>query len=67
MKVNHIGINCQDIEKVGVFFMKYFGAKEGARYHNPRTGLLSLMLDLPDGGARLELMAWQNPYDAIYQ
>lgn len=60
MKVNHIGINCQDIETVGAFFVKYFGAKEGVRYHNPRTGLHSLMLDLSDGSARLELMNWPD-------
>lgn len=58
MRVNHIGINCQDIENVSAFFVKYFEAKEGPRYHNPRTGLHSLMLDLSDGGTRLELMNW---------
>lgn len=56
IKINHIGINCQDIEKVSAFFVKYFEARVGAKYHNPRTGLHSLMLYLPDGGARLELM-----------
>lgn len=60
MKVNHVGINCQDIENVSAFFVKYFDAKEGARYHNPRTGLHSLMLELSDGDARLELMNWPD-------
>ncbi len=60
MKINHIGINCQDIEKVKDFFVKYFGAKEGARYHNPRSGLHSLMLSLGDDSTRLELMNWPD-------
>ncbi len=60
MKINHIGINCHDTEKVSTFFVTYFGAKEGAKYHNPRTGLHSLMLNLDDSGTRLELMNWPD-------
>ena len=36
--------------------MKYFGARSGGMYHNPRTGLRTYFLTF-DGGARLEVMS----------
>ena len=38
------------------FYRTYFGAEEGAPYHNPRTGLSTWFLTFPEGGCRLELM-----------
>lgn len=59
-KINHIGINCQDVEKVSTFFVKHFEAKISAKYHNPRTGLHSVMLALSESSARIELMNWPD-------
>ena len=58
--INHIAINCYDIDKVSSFFAKYFSVKVEAHYHNPRTGLHSQMLALPDNGTRIELMNWPD-------
>lgn len=59
MHINHIAINCKDLEAVTSFFTTYFYVKETQRYHNPKTGLHSRMLDFEDG-ARVELMNWPD-------
>ncbi len=60
MRVNHIGINCLNIEQTKQFFIKYFNAQEWAEYRNPKTGLHSWMLLFPVGDTRLELMSWPD-------
>ncbi len=60
MRVNHIGINCLNLELTEDFFINYFDAQEVAKYHNPKTGLHSRMLLFPMGSARLELMSWPD-------
>ncbi len=60
MRVNHIAINCLDIEQTKDFFINYFNAQEGAEYHNPKTGLHSWMLLFPVGSTKLELMTWPD-------
>ncbi len=67
MRINHIGINCQDIEQTKNFFIKYFNAQEGAEYRNPRTGLHSWMLLFPAGSTRLELLSWPDTKSAAHQ
>ena len=37
------------------FYIRFFGAKAGELYHNPKTGLKSYFLSFDDG-ARLEIM-----------
>lgn len=64
MRLNHIGINCLDIEQTKDFFIKYFEAQEVAKYHNPKTGLHSRILVFPMGSARLELMSWPDAISA---
>lgn len=60
MRVDHIGINCLNLEQTKDFFIKYFEAQEVAKYHNPKTGLHSRMLLFPVGSTRLELMSWPD-------
>lgn len=67
MRVNHIGINCLDIERMKEFFIKHFNAQEGAEYRNPKTGLHSWMLLFPMGSTRLELMSWPDTVPTEYQ
>ena len=55
MGIEHIAIYTTDLERECAFFEKYFGAKRGEKYHNPRTGLQTYFLTF-EGGARLELM-----------
>lgn len=55
MKIEHIAMYVQDLEKTRDFFMKYFAAKSNAIYHNPNTDFKSYFLSFDDG-ARLEIM-----------
>lgn len=59
MHINHIAINCKALDAAASFYTTYFHAKATQRYHNPKTGLYSRMLDFEDG-ARLELMNWPD-------
>lgn len=55
MKIEHIAMYVQDLEKAKEFFVKYFAAKFNAMYHNPNTDFKSYFLSFDDG-ARLEIM-----------
>ena len=55
MKIEHIAMYVQDLEKTRDFFVKYFAAKSNAMYHNPNTDFKSYCLSFDDG-ARLEIM-----------
>lgn len=55
MKIEHIAMYVQDLEKTRDFFVKYFAAKSNAVYHNPNTDFKSYFLSFDDG-ARLEIM-----------
>ena len=55
MKIEHIAMYVQDLEKTRYFFVKYFAAKSNAMYHNPNTDFKSYFLSFDDG-ARLEIM-----------
>lgn len=55
MYIEHIAMYVSDIETEKAFFEKYFGAKCGNLYHNPKTGFRSYFLTF-DNGARLEIM-----------
>lgn len=55
MKIEHAALYVQDLGKSREFFEKYFNAKAGELYHNPRTTFRSYFLSFPEG-ARLEIM-----------
>ena len=55
MKIEHIAMYVQDLEKTRDIFVKYFAAKSNAMYHNPNTDFKSYFLSFDDG-ARLEIM-----------
>lgn len=55
MKIEHIALYVQNLEREKHFFEIYFQAKAGERYNNFRTGFSSYFLTFEDG-ARLELM-----------
>lgn len=67
MRINHIAINCIDLELVKQFFVEYFDAQVGAEYSNPKTGLHLWMLLFPAGSTRLELMSWPDTTPIEYQ
>jgi lactoylglutathione lyase len=55
LRIEHVGIWVRDIDAVAAFYTKYFGARAGALYRNPRKEFESRFLEF-DSGARLELM-----------
>lgn len=55
MKIEHIAMYVNDIEKAREFFVTYFDAKTNDGYHNTSTGFRSYFLSFSDG-ARLEIM-----------
>lgn len=56
MNIHHVAIWADDIERLKDFYVRYFRAVAGERYHNPVKGLTSYFLTFPDGGAKLEIM-----------
>ena len=55
MKIEHIAMYVNNIEKAREFFVTYFDAKSNDGYHNTLTGFRSYFLSFSDG-ARLEIM-----------
>lgn len=55
MKIEHIAMYVNDLEKTKDFFIYYLGAKSNAGYHNKNTNFRSYFLTFDDG-ARLEIM-----------
>ncbi|MCM1496649.1 MAG: VOC family protein [Bacteroides sp.] len=55
MKIEHIAMYVNDLEKTKEFFIKYFEAVPNDGYHNEKTDFRSYFLTFEDG-ARLEIM-----------
>lgn len=56
MKVEHIAIYTQDIERLKKFYIKYFGAKSNEGYYNKKTGFRSYFLNFEEN-TRIEIMS----------
>lgn len=63
MRVEHIAMYVNDLEKARDFFVKYFHAKSNDGYHNKTTNFRSYFLTFEDG-ARIELMCHPDMQDA---
>lgn len=55
MKIEHIAMYVNNLEKARDFFVTYFNAQANDGYHNPRTDFRSYFLSFGDG-SRLEIM-----------
>ena len=55
MKIEHIAMYVNDLEKAKDFFVNYFGVSSNDGYHNKSTDFRSYFLTFDDG-ARLEIM-----------
>lgn len=62
MKIDHIAIYVNDLEKTKKFFEQFFNAKASTKYHNLKTNFCSYFLSF-DEGARLEIMTRPNLND----
>jgi glyoxalase family protein len=56
MKIDHVAIYVNNLEKTKEFYVKYFQAKANEKYHNKNTGLQTYFLSFPDSETRLEIM-----------
>ncbi|WP_156574859.1 VOC family protein [Bacillus luti] len=55
MKIEHVAIWVNDLERMHDFYKQYFGGEENSLYHNPKKQFESYFITF-EGGARLELM-----------
>lgn len=62
MRIEHIAMYVNDLERAKQFFMVYFGATANEKYHNQTTGFQSYFLSFVDG-ARIEIMTRPNMED----
>ena len=46
MRISHIAMYVRDLEVVKEFYIRFFGAKAGELYHNPKTGLKTIFCRL---------------------
>lgn len=59
MKIEHIAIWAKDMERLRDFYVQYFNAGVGKKYHNAAKGFESYFLHF-DSGARLEIMQMES-------
>lgn len=59
MKIEHIAMYVEDLEKAKKFFVDYFGAEAGNEYFNSKTQFRSYFLSF-ENGCRLEIMNKPN-------
>lgn len=55
IRIEHVALWTDDLERLVRFYQQYFGARAGPRYANPAKGFESCFLTW-ESGARLELM-----------
>jgi lactoylglutathione lyase len=55
MKINHVALYVNDLERMKIFYEKYFDAKSNKMYYNQKTGLKTFFLEF-NNGCRLEIM-----------
>lgn len=55
MKIEHVALYVNDLERAKDFFVKYLDGKPNKGYHNQKTDFRSYFLSFDDG-ARLEIM-----------
>ncbi|MDV4151011.1 VOC family protein [Clostridium sp. AL.422] len=62
MKIEHIAMYVNDLEKAKDFFVKYFDARSNDIYHNEKTNFKSYFLSF-ENNTRLEIMTRPNMTD----
>ncbi|AKG36679.1 VOC family protein [Paenibacillus durus] len=59
MRIEHIALYVEDLERMRDFYISFFGAESNEGYHNEKTDFRSYFLKFQDG-ARLEIMNHPN-------
>ena len=67
MRIDHLALWTFDLERIRLFYEKYFDAKAGLKYFNPKKNFESYFLSFTDG-SRLEIMQMPGitPLDSGY-
>ena len=63
MKIEHIALYVNDLERARDFFVRFLRGTSNDRYHNEKKGFRSYFISFEDG-ARLELMNKPNLSDS---
>lgn len=63
MKLDHIAMYVNDLEKMKEFYIKYFDAKSNLKYQSTRSTLETYFLSFKGDGTRLELMTRTDTID----
>jgi hypothetical protein len=63
VKIEHVAMYVNDLEKARDFFVKYLNGKSNDLYHNKKTDFRSYFITFEDG-ARLEIMNKPDMVDA---
>ena len=56
MKIEHLAIWVDDLERMKDFYLKYFDTTAGKKYYNPAKNYSSYFIDFGNDKARIELM-----------
>ena len=64
MKIEHLAIWVDDLEKMRHFYLTYFNLSSNEKYTNEKKGFTSYFLDFGEGKTRIELM---NRVDIIHE
>ncbi len=56
MRIDHIAIWCDNLERMREFYTTYFACRSNEIYRNPKKGYSAYFLSFDDGAARIELM-----------
>ena len=60
MKIEHLAIWVDDLEKMRHFYLTYFNLSSNEKYTNEKKGFTSYFLDFGEGNTRIELMNKEN-------
>ncbi|REC41176.1 VOC family protein [Chryseobacterium sp. 5_R23647] len=60
MKIEHLAIWVDDLEKMREFYLNYFNVTPNEKYTNIKKGFTSYFLDFGEGKTRIELMNMQD-------
>ena len=64
MKIDHLAIWVDDLEKMREFYLNYFNVTSNEKYINPKKGFTSYFLDFGEDKTRIELM---NRHDIVQE
>lgn len=56
MRIEHIAIWVEDLEKMRQFYLDYFDASSSEKYVNPKKGYSSYFISFGSGDSRIEIM-----------